>query len=441
MPSKPFSLLILISCLSLLLFACSNGSTEKVDTEGNSGNGNSESKDDPEPAIEFSDEEVTISIQVHWDEEMFNTRFKEPIEAALPHITVEHVRSGSGREELEELFAQGIVPDILFEVSTENLDYLDLAYNLDEMIEKYGYDTSHINPVFLDAMRGSDSQGRLLGIPYEVIYRVLFYNKDIFDLFGQDYPSNNMTWSEALELGRKMTGERNGVQYRGLDFANPYVPLQQIPVNLTDPETGEVNLDQPEIEKYFDLLDQVIASHGDVDDHFSGARYVEDQTTAMLVEFVQGLNWWQNNESLVQAVAPLPVWDDGPAVSHRPDGQIIPLHINKHSEKKDAAFQVLTFFTESEYQTFASRQGIGPSTIDTSVLSEFFQDYDFADETNVATIFEHPPATPPAKISPWDRYVDLDPGRYATSGMDRNEYLRVIKEESEAKIQEAKATQ
>ena len=444
---KSFLMLMFILCASLLIIACSNDTAAPGDDNGSSDSNDNEpdtEQKEPEASIdELNDgEPVTITIQVHWDEEMFNTRFKEPIEKAFPYITVEQVQSWRARQDLEEMFANGHNPDIFFEVSVDDMIYLDIDYDLDELIEKFGYDTSHINPVYLDSLRAKDPQGRLLGLPYEIINYVLIYNKDIFDLFGEEYPTPGMTWAEALEKGRRMTGERNGIYYRGIDLANPYVPLMQLAVNLTDPETGEVQFDQPEVAMYFDLLDEIINIQGTNDgDHFDGGRFVSQQTTAMTVEFVQALNWWQNEESLNEAVAPLPVWDDRPPVSHRPDGGIIHLSINPHSPHKEVAFRILTYFTEYEYQLFASRQGIGPSTVNEEVLSEFFQDYDFADETNVASMFEFPPANPPMPISPWDKYVDLNPGRYATSGMDRNEYLRVIAEETAAKIEEAKVTE
>lgn len=82
-----------------------------------------------------------------------------------------------------------------------------------------------------------------------------------------------------------------------------------------------------------------------------------------------------------------------------------------------------------------------PSSSDESVLDQFFQDYESTHDKNVASIFAHPPATPPEQISQWDQYVDLDLKRYSESDMDSNEYLRVIEEESAAKIQDAKNSQ
>lgn len=431
MKSFKWGAIILFLFMCMFLAACST----KTDTEDvPSDNTTDDAEKPPEP--------ITLKfLHAHGiDDEGFREQYKEPIEEKFPYITIERIDS----DNLDDLIASGEIPDIYFvenPIQIKKYVESELAMDLSDLIEKHQFDLNRIQPTLLTEHRNF-SDGNLYTIPLSLGLTALHYNKDIFDLFGEEYPTPGMTWAEALEKGRRMTGERNGIYYRGIDLANPYVPLMQLAVNLTDPETGEVQFDQPEVAMYFDLLDEIINIQGTNDgDHFDGGRFVSQQTTAMTVEFVQALNWWQNEESLNEAVAPLPVWDDRPPVSHRPDGGIIHLSINPHSPHKEVAFRILTYFTEYEYQLFASRQGIGPSTVNEEVLSEFFQDYDFADETNVASMFEFPPANPPMPISPWDKYVDLNPRRYATSGMDRNEYLRVIAEETAAKIEEAKVTE
>lgn len=397
---------------------------------------------EPEEEEVVEKEPVTVTVLVHWTEEMFNERFKEPIEAAFDHITLEQIQGSETKEELEDLFAKGIYPDILFEVSHEDLEYLDLQYDLDELIEKHAYDVDHIQPVFLDSIRAKDKDGRLLGFPYEVIYRALFYNKDIFEKFGQEYPSDDMSWEEAIALGKKLTGEIDGVNYRGLDIGNPDIPLTQLSVNKTDPETGEVLLDQPEFSKYMTLMDEIVdAGEGDNEDFFrGGGRFAEDQTTAMLVEFVQGVNWWKDAPGLDFDIAAVPYWSDNPRVNHRVDN-LIPLSIAPYSEVKDAAFEVITYFTEAEYQQWASRNGLGPVSTNVEIQDEFFHDYESARDQNTSAVFAHPHAAPPEMISRWDSFVDMKVADYAETNVDRNEWLREIAEESTTIIEEAKSNQ
>lgn len=43
----------------------------------------------------------------------------------------------------------------------------------------------------------------------------VFYNKDLFDKFGIDYPTDNMTWDEMYELSKNMTRSDGDIQYYG----------------------------------------------------------------------------------------------------------------------------------------------------------------------------------------------------------------------------------
>ena len=56
--------------------------------------------------------------------------------------------------------------------------------------------------------------GKSYSLPYRNDWYVLFYNKDLFDAAGVEYPSNDMTWEEYYELAAKMTsGEGNEKVY------------------------------------------------------------------------------------------------------------------------------------------------------------------------------------------------------------------------------------
>lgn len=433
------NILILVAVFftsTLLLIGCTENSGE-TNNNGNINNMNSNHEDNVNVENDVDPEPVTLQFVIEWEEEVFKRRFADPIKEEFPWITLEQVPYTSDREQLEEVFAGGLNPDFFKILSPEEMKYFDLEYDLDELIEKHQYDMSHLDPVIIDALRAQDPDRRLLSFPYEVMKFVLFYNKEVFDLFGEDYPSHHMTWEEALELAKGLTGERNGVYYRGLDLGPVDVPLKQFPVNQTDPETGEVLLDKPEFAQYVDLIDQIVRIDSESSEHFFNPdKFTDSQSTAMFIENVQALTWWEDIEGLNEAVAPLPVWDRENPLAHRPDS-IIQLAINPESEHIDEVFKVLTFFLDTEYQKFASRNGIGPSSNEKEVLEQFFQDYESTHDKNVQSIFTHPPASLPDVISKWDDYVDLNMHEYFEMEVDRNEFLRIVTEESEAKIKNA----
>lgn len=60
--------------------------------------------------------------------------------------------------------------------------------------------------------------GKLYELPFRSDFRVVFYNKDLFNKAGGAYPSNDMTWDQYDALARKMTsgsgaGKVYGVHY------------------------------------------------------------------------------------------------------------------------------------------------------------------------------------------------------------------------------------
>ncbi|MEK3890003.1 extracellular solute-binding protein [Bacillus sp. FSL K6-3431] len=430
---KNLFLFVLTICFTMLLISCSNNKAPTAGEKGEDVNGQNESNE-PEP--------FTLEIGVHFDETMFKERFKDPIEEHFPYITVEQVPVFTyGRNDLEELFSSGKSPDFFFSISQQDMEYFELDSDMDELLTKHNIDLSHVNENLLDTLRARDKEGRLIAWPYEDTYYVLAYNKDIFDMFGEAYPSDDMTWEETIELTKKLTKERDGVQYRGLDFADN-VALSQLSVNMTDPDTGEVLLlDQPEFSQYLNLYKGLFDIPGQFEagDMFNGDRFSNERTTAMLVINAQALNWYKDNESLHYDIAAVPTWSDHPGVA--PTGYLQTLTMNPNSKHKDDVMKIFNFFISDEYQTWMSRNGIGIVSDKKEVLKEFYKDYENTHDKNVPAIFKNSAAPPPERISLWDGYVDLSIQKFYESNMDVNEFLRVTKEESEAKINEAKESE
>jgi len=58
---------------------------------------------------------------------------------------------------------------------------------------------------------------------------------------------------------------------------------------------------------------------------------------------------------------------------------------------------------------------------------------------NIQSIFTHPPASLPDVLSKWVDCVNLNIPAYLEMKFDRNEFIRIVTEESKDKIKEAKA--
>ena len=81
---------------------------------------------------------------------------------------------------------------------------------IDEFIKKDNLDLS----IYKGAAEQLQYNGVSYALPYRNDWYVLYYNKDLFDAAGVEYPSNDMTWQEYYDLAAKLTsGEGSSKVY------------------------------------------------------------------------------------------------------------------------------------------------------------------------------------------------------------------------------------
>src|SRR5699024_11629237 len=122
---------------------CSDGNEEpKADASTNTdGASNNETVNNEDGELE----PVTLLMVTHWWDEQFKFTFKEHLEEKYPHITLEHVQSGS--DELEEnVFAKDSKPDIMMTSVSDYLLDIDLLLDLNPLIEQFNFDINRPEP-------------------------------------------------------------------------------------------------------------------------------------------------------------------------------------------------------------------------------------------------------------------------------------------------------
>ena len=60
--------------------------------------------------------------------------------------------------------------------------------------------------------------GKLYELPFRSDFWVIFYNKDIFDRAGVEYPTNDMTFEEYDALARRVTDTTFGSEVYGAHY-------------------------------------------------------------------------------------------------------------------------------------------------------------------------------------------------------------------------------
>jgi len=106
---------------------------------------------------------------------------------------------------MQTLWASGDasqIPDVLFLTPVLPYAAQGVLENLDPYIEESGYDLEDYWPSLLDPAM---YEGSVYGFPRDMSAEVLYYNKDIFDEVGIDYPTDEWTWDDLLAAAEALT--------------------------------------------------------------------------------------------------------------------------------------------------------------------------------------------------------------------------------------------
>jgi multiple sugar transport system substrate-binding protein len=181
--------------------------------------------------------ELTIYINGAMTDDGFKSLMADPVQKKYSNISVKMLKGN-----LEEMVTGGVIPDIVYLNPFVNLQVvrdLNMLTDLNPLIKKFNVDLSRFDPDIIRQFQSLGTNGEMLAIPFSINTYAFYYNKDIFDKFGVEYPKNGMTWTQVIELARKVTRNDGGIQYRGLDinrihnFASPYS------MPLVDPKTNK----------------------------------------------------------------------------------------------------------------------------------------------------------------------------------------------------------
>lgn len=313
---------------------------------------------------EISTEPVTLKFLVTWgsfNRDEFEAFFVEPIKEKYPHITLEMV-SGN----LRDMISAGDVPDILMSglPGIAGLQELEIIEDLNPYIEKFGLDLSKYDSAAIEAIQKFGENGEMIALPFRMNIPALFYNKDIFDLFGIDYPTEGMTWEETIDLARKLTRLEGGTQYLGLYTGGADRMAMGLSLPYVDKETNEAVLITDSWAKVLNLYKSLHDIPGYVMDgaivSASHHAFVKDKTVAMagywgadvigeidiLVQSGQDMNW---------DMVPLPTFEKG--ASNTWQAETHNMIVTTTSKHKDQAFQVLSYVAGEEVQKLLNKSG------------------------------------------------------------------------------------
>lgn len=231
--------------------------------------------------------------------------------------------------------------------------------------------------------------GQIYGIPKDFNSLAVFYNKDLFDEAGVEYPNENDTWdtfAEKLrgvsELGDDVTGAcfaADFARFGAFAYGQGWAGFDGTTANLTDPAFVET------AEWYTGLIDEGVAAlPSDLGQDWSGGCFGTGNV-GVAVEGAWILGYLRDNAPNLQyGTTFLPQAPAGEA------GNLlftVAYGINANSPNQEAAIRVLEALTSEEAQQWTLEQGLAIPSREALADNPFFAEGTSEAEAN-RVVFE-----------------------------------------------------
>lgn len=346
----------------------------------------------PQKAAEPRKEPVELIFysQVPDYDQTFNETFGDLIHKKYPHITVKHLPAGSNK--LADVVATGQTIDVMFMSigQADSLTTYDYQYDISDLIKTRGYDLSRLEPSTVELQRGFANNG-IYGLPVFTNTVGLFYNKDIFDKFGVEYPKDGLNWDQLKDLAKRLSRSEGGVDYKGLVMSSSAnIVLNQFSAAYIDPATKKSIFTTENFKQAVELLTSVAKIPGNelTAQTWSLANqqkmFFQDQNAAMILHFVvyslsalkDQFNW---------DIATYPQLASKPGVG--PQSYPTYFYVTKTSKHKEDAFDAIAYMTSAEFQSHLARKGMLPILKDkVAGMAEFGQEVPQLKNRNVKAL-------------------------------------------------------
>lgn len=254
-------------------------------------------------------------------------------------------------------------------------------------------DSTALTHITEASLAGGTVDGEVVALPLYSSCVNLYYNKDLFDAKGLEYPSidpeNRITWEEVAELAKTLTyKDESGRQIYGLTFEQIDTPYQLLPLSQSLGATEYISADQTTVAGYTNSEAVVKACQyyydtfntWNVSPKIDGSESTAYFTSGQVAMFVGG-SWQISSMDAAEmnwGVAAHPYFADGTAVT--PTGSWY-MGVSSYSKNAEAAAKFVEWLTTDDdtcAETYSIMKNL-PCNI--SVLDSIS-----ADSANVGTV-------------------------------------------------------
>lgn len=125
-------------------------------------------------------------------------------------VTYENIPFAEYATKMQVQASAGDAPDVLWVAAANNILYASegVTANLDDLVEESGFDLSAYSKPSLEQVSWD---GSLYGFPRGAATTQVWYNKELFDAAGVEYPRADWTWEDMKRAAEQLTDPANGV--------------------------------------------------------------------------------------------------------------------------------------------------------------------------------------------------------------------------------------
>ena len=330
---------------------------------------------------EKTDDGVTTIKWALWDydQTVYYKPLIEAFEAANPNIKIEPLDLGS-TDYSTMLSTQLTGGDSSIDVVTiKDIPGYATLVKAGQLLDLNDYIKA--NKIDLSVYSGGAEQvnvdGHQYELPFRSDFRVVFYNKDLFDKAGVAYPSNDMTWDEYDALARKMTSGSGANKVYGTHYHTwrSIVMCQSTLDGIHTAVTPPYDFMKPYYERVLkqqkDGICMDYAQLKTTSTHYSGVFY--NNSVAMMEMgswFISTLaNQVKQGKTDVKnwGLVKLPHNPGQPAGTTV--GTITGIGVSAASKKKDAACKFATFLCSEDGAAILAKTGNYPGILNDNVAN------------------------------------------------------------------------
>lgn len=241
--------------------------------------------------------------------------------------------------------------------------FADTLEPLDDLIAEHGFDDAEWSPGALTALQVDDVQ---YALPYGLSTMQVFYNKDLFDEAGLDYPEDGWSIEEFEDAARTITESTDKPGF-GQSFSDLHMFSLLYAYNGASPvtEDGELDLTNDQMVEAFTWYSELSTEEGVASTPASSSDvpWGEQEFLAGNVGMAVDGTWNTASNaadaSFDVGVVSLPVGSDGAHTFSANSG----FGISSTCEHKDEAAQALLVLSSEESAEVVAEGGTAPARI------------------------------------------------------------------------------